>query len=114
MLIDPPAVPVRPLFDIQLTRQPYTSIDLPCRGVVLLRSDDALQGMRREPSEQANEPGAGKISTAFHFLDHLASHAEIIFPHLKNNQMLLTNHAAGTRLVGVGKISGSSKTPYRP
>lgn len=32
MLIDPPAVPVRPLFGIQLTRQPYTSIDLPCRG----------------------------------------------------------------------------------
>lgn len=42
MLIDPPAVPVRPYFDIQLTRQPYTSIDLPCRGAVLLLSADAV------------------------------------------------------------------------
>lgn len=30
MLIDPPAVLIRPYFEIQLTRQPYTSIDLPC------------------------------------------------------------------------------------
>lgn len=42
MLIDPPAVPVRPYFRIQLTRQPYTSIDLPCRGGVLLLSADAV------------------------------------------------------------------------
>lgn len=44
MLIDPPAVPVRPLFDIQLTRQPYTSIDLPCRGVVLWLSGGTAKG----------------------------------------------------------------------
>lgn len=42
MLIDLPAVPVRPLFSIQLTRQPYTSRDLPCKGAVLLLSADAV------------------------------------------------------------------------
>jgi hypothetical protein len=42
MLIDPPAVPVRPYFSIQLTRQPYTSIDLPCRGADLWRSVGAV------------------------------------------------------------------------
>lgn len=47
MLIDPPAVPVRPYFRIQLPRQPYTSIDLPCRGAVLLRSVGAVDDNQR-------------------------------------------------------------------
>lgn len=38
MLIDPPAVPVRLVFETQLPRHPYTSIDLPCIGIVLFVS----------------------------------------------------------------------------
>lgn len=46
MLIDPPVVPVRPFFITQLTRQAYTSIDIPCRGDVLLLSADAMKVMQ--------------------------------------------------------------------